>query len=556
MNNAHGHNRRFTRLIVLVLATMVAVLAIDGPASAIPPTGPDGPAPPGSDTFEPPGPDDAPVAPGLRIRRPDLGPDDDHGLLARSFDVTIVDRSDTERGTRLERRSDDGSWVTATSRSVLSGNYVHKDRDLAPDTRYCYRAVAHNFAGQAASPVLCAVTRAETPQPVARVQLQVKTADIGGAGTRDKRTSVSLAPGNSTWLDIPGDDFGRGTRSHYDLLPTGIADMTDIEHLRLAGGADDPWCVDMVSLLVNGREVFREDFDSQPDGCRWFRRGSRTTVLKVPHRTLRDHPAWSYRRPGGVTFAQGEDGKEVRIRIDARELESRLESLIGHAIHGEDARWRGDGVVLSRSPIRGDQVHVKTRLEETWTPTRAGLDVDVDFDLFFAVSQDEPGSEIRLTVEPRNLDASLSRWVTWAGRVFDALPQPCGAIFSTVTGDGIPSCFAAVERSLQRQIQSGVGGVGLSTTISGDPSCCTFLRVEVDQSGGVTMIGGLDLSGTSAGGLDAPAGQVDRPATTALTSPAEARPERDATRSAPATTTMVVPPRTGRLGPGMQGSWR
>lgn len=45
-------------------------------------------------------------------------------------------------------------------------------------------------------------------------------------------------------------------------------------------------------------------------------------------------------------------------------------------------------------------------------------------------------------------------------------------------------------------------------------------------------------------------------ATTALTSPAEAKPERDATRAAPATTTTVVPPRTGRLGPGLQGSWR
>ena len=70
------------------------------------------------------------------------------------------------------------------------------------------------------------------------------------------------------------------------------------------------------------------------------------------------------------------------------------------------------------------------------------------------------------------------------------------------------------------------------------------------------MIGGLDLSGTSAGGLDAPAGQIDRPATTGLTSPAEAKPERDAARTAPATTTTVVPPRTGRLGPGMESNWR
>ena len=502
---------------VVALTALTASLATSWPAGAIPPDGPDGPAPPGP-VFELPGANDPPLPPGLRIRRPRLADDEGHDVLARSFDVTITGNSEHSHGTRLERRSDDGRWVGVTNRSRLVGDHVHHDDTLEPDTRYCYRSVAYNFAGETLSPIQCAVTRAEEPKPVARIQLELKTADITGAGTRDGRTAASLAVGNSTWLDLPGADFAPGVRRRYDLVPTGITDVTDIEHLRITGGTGDPWCLDEVKLSINSigtadHVVFHEDFADQPNGCRWFG-ASRSTVLKFSHRTLRDNPEWFY-PPLLAGLDVDDDGNDIaEIRLDAEQLTSRLETLIGHGLHGQDARWRADGVTLSPSTFRNDYVHVKARLEGSRTLTPFGgtvwVDVDVDFDLFFAVSQTEVGGDIRLTVDPRNVNASFSPWVTWAGRIFDLLP--CGPVASTVTGDAIPGCFAAIERAMQRGIQGGLSGVGLNTTIPGSSQCCSYLEIDVDQNGGVTLVLGL-VSDTSDDGGDGPATDLDRPAT-------------------------------------------
>lgn len=505
---------------VVTLAVLTASMAAGGAASAIPPDGPDGPEPQVPE-FELPGPDAPPIPPGLRIRRPELADDDDYDVLARSFDVTITGRSEHSLSTRLERRSDGGRWVRVTSRSRLVGEHVHHDNALEPDTRYCYRAVAHNFAGATSSPVKCVVTRAEEPQPVARIRLKLKTADIDGAGTREGRTAASLAFGNSAWLDLPGADFARGVTRIYDLIPTGIADLTDIEHLRISGGADDPWCLDELKLLINypsfgtNEVVFHQDFADQPNGCRWFDRAARSTVLRISHRTLRDDPEWDY--PPLLPSALGvdPDGNDTtQKRFEARELTSRLETLIGHGLHGQDARWRADGVTLSPSTFRNDFVHVKARLEGSKTLTPFGgtvwVDVDVDFDLFFAVSQTAVAEDIRLTVDPRNVDASFSPWVTWAGRIFDLLP--CGPVASTITGDAIPGCFAAIESGMQRGIQAGLAGVGVNTTLPGNSRCCSYFDIDVERSGGVTLVLGLVPDTSDDGGIR-PATDLDRPAT-------------------------------------------
>ena len=561
--------------IVVALAALTASLAASSPAGAKPPDGPDGPEPPRPGfEFELPGADDPPLPPGLRIRRPGLGDDDGYDVLARSFDVTITGNSEHSLGTRLERRSDDGPWVGVTIRSRLVGDFVHHDDGLEPDTRYCYRSVAYNFAGETRSPVQCVVTRAEEPQPVARIRLEVRTADIAGAGTRDGRTAATLALGNSTWLDLPGADFGRGVTRMYDLIPTGIADLTDIEHLRISGGADDPWCLDDVKLRINYESfvvndvVFHEDFADQPDGCRWFDRAAQSTVLKIPHRSLRDDPEWVYPPLPLPALGVDPDGNDTaEIRLAAGELTSRLQSLIGHGLHGQDARWRADGVTLSGSTFRNDYVHVKARLEGSKTLTPFGgtvwVDVDVDFDLFFVLSQTEVGGDIRLTVDPRNVDASFSPWVTWAGRVFDVLP--CGPVASTVTGDAIPGCFAAIEGAVQRGIQRGLAGVGVNTTIPGSLRCCSYFEIDVDQNGGVKLILGLvsDDGDGPAAEFDGPAQDFDRPATVGPTDDTKISPQppprvspRAATPTRPrratlsdTTSTKTVPAPTNRFGP-------
>lgn len=536
--------RNTARTLISAILAVTGVLILTTPAGALPRSpSPDSPDEPGLPTFELPGDGDPPLAPGLRIRRPALGPDDDHEVLSRSFDVTIIDRSDHERGTRLERRADGRQWTQVTGRSVLDQDYVHRDRDLDPDTRYCYRAVAHNFAGSAASAVQCAVTRAEAPQPVARVQLQVLTADVSGAGTVEKRTAASLGQRNSTWLDLPGGDFGRGSSRNFDLVPAGIADLTDIEHLRLSGGADDPWCVDELALRVNGSLVFQDDFDAEPDGCRWFGNG-RSTVLNIPHRTLRDHPRWGYARPqAAVSFTEDGDIDQVQVTLPARELESRLEGLVGHALRDRDARWHSDGVTVTRSSVREDHLHVTAALTKTWTTPFGGTidvaDVDIDLDLFLSLTQTAPGDDLRLHIEPRNIRVSLPDWLTWAGRIFDLLP--CGPVASVVTGDGIPGCFDAIKRSVERLVQNGVGRARVDAGIPGDERCCRSIDVEVLASGGVQITVGFLTAPASSQALGA-----QEPAPVATSSIAGSA-AGDGGASAP-TTTVTPSPSLSRSG--------
>jgi hypothetical protein len=206
------------------------------------------------------------------------------------------------------------------------------------------------------------------------------------------------------------------------------------------------------------------------------------------------------------------NGNEAEVNLDAPQLTARLETLIGHALHGQRARWRGGGVTLSDSAVRDDYVHVTANLEGSQKLTPWGgtvwVDVDVDFDLFLAVRQRNVGDDVTLNVDPRNIDTSFSPLLTWAGRIFDLLP--CGPIASTVTGDGIPGCFAAIERAMDRGVQAGLSGVGVNATIPGSPQCCESLELVIGHDGAVTLVLGLvaEEDDPPTASSDLPAGTV------------------------------------------------
>lgn len=250
--------------------------------------------------------------------------------------------------------------------------------------------------------------------------------------------------------------------------------------------------------------------------------------MTVAHGALRDQPQWSYSRPPGVSFDLTPDLQldKMLVTIPASQLKARLDGLIGHALHDQDARWRGDGVTVARSAVRSDYLHVSVPLTATWeTPFGGKVDLaelDVDFDLFPSMNQPQPGQDIRLNIEPRNVRASLPDWLTWAGRIFDLLP--CGPVVSAVKDKGIPGCFAAIERSLQRQIQSGIGAARVNTTLDGGDDCCRSLDIEIFDDGDVLLTVGFVLPPTS---LEAPPGQSSQPATNSTTAIATSPPPPD-----------------------------
>lgn len=121
----------------------------------------------------------------------------------------------------------------------------HEDTGLQSDTFYCYRVRTENAFGSNVTPVdnqACGYTRVsgsrleeeekDTPVPVWRVQVTIRTADVSNAGTEDAvqirlNSPLSLSRysprGNETWLDygprldspigtpaVWRDDFDRG----------------------------------------------------------------------------------------------------------------------------------------------------------------------------------------------------------------------------------------------------------------------------------------------------------------------------------------------------------
>jgi len=91
------------------------------------------------------------------------------GLEATAISTTQIvlrwqDNSDNEDGFRIERRVPGGSWREIDRIGPNKTSYL--DRDLQPNTRYCYQVKAFNAAGDSdPSNESCATTEEEAPPP-------------------------------------------------------------------------------------------------------------------------------------------------------------------------------------------------------------------------------------------------------------------------------------------------------------------------------------------------------------------------------------------------------
>ena len=277
---------------------------------------------------------------------------------ANSLTVTWLDRSGVDVVNKLERQEGDGPWEMAAEFGTLNGWTDYTDTGLQPDMRYCYRVRVESPYGMSFTPNekrACGYTRDGNSLRVWRVQLMIRAANVTNAGTENDlqvRLNSPLATyspsSNHTWLDYgprprlvsapssPAEivwieDFDRGQAFTYDLDLTTISELSDITMLTLKKEGTDALGIAEISLLVNNVEVFTKSFGETSSTCLWIDNGdgySPIYTIYLPE--LRAHPAWQ-----AVIAAP----PFPPLQISNAEIVSRLEGMIGNAIHGTELFW-------------------------------------------------------------------------------------------------------------------------------------------------------------------------------------------------------------------------
>ncbi len=229
--------------------------------------------------------------------------------------------------------------------------------------------------------------------PIWRVQLAVRVADVYGAETTDS-VSVALNGNNRSWLDYARKNFARNDYFTYDLVMTAEKDPTttvvkkleDISWLRIAKTGSDPVCIRELMLLVNGKPIYRENFDAP--GLWLNEGGGREPDYTVSRASLRSNSYWQ-------NYSEIESICELPRAIYRSEMESRIQSLIGTYMHGTGLYWghfHGRGVEISKNENQTLHVDLDLAASVSLLPNP---EVDVDMDIRVSCS----GGIIRFDVE-------------------------------------------------------------------------------------------------------------------------------------------------------------
>lgn len=381
------------------------------------------------------------------------------GRTSSSVTLRWHDRSGVEDGTRLRRREATGGWEDVAEFGPLSGFNDVTDSGLEPDHLYCYQFVAFNEHGDSFSPQRCAYTEGTEDRVVFRAQLILTTADVSGAATNNRVTAHLNSPpgiyvpsGNATVIDYGRNDFERGDQFTYDLELTGLTNLEDITLINLSKAGGNEWCLEDLSLLINNRLVYAEEFGSTEDSCLWFDNNSPEHT--IGHEDLRSHSGWQ-------EFVQ-----TFPLFIDRLEIESRIESLIGNLIAGDDKILWGD---------RTDRAWVEATYR---TQQIAGVDLDlegdaplwfnpsVDIDFFLNLRLVSDDDTWRMEISTSNLESNAE--FDWFSETLSFI-LPCGPVASVALNESIPDCITALEDHIEDKIHRGWQPISRNFVV--DPPC-------------------------------------------------------------------------------------
>jgi len=400
------------------------------------------------------------------------------GRTARtSTSITLKNFNQPPGQYRLQHQTN-GVWTTLTTLAP-NASYVHGG--LEPDTRHCHRFSVLNEGN---TPSTCGYTPEASGWGVWRIQVELQTANIGDAGS-DNAVSISLAENatNFTWLDYGRDDFERNTTYMYDLNLDAIALRSDIHQIALHTYGTDGWCLSRLRLLVNGVATYDQSFSAQPNGCLWLDNDDgHQPMFFASHEAIRDNPAWhTYAQPARFLLSGLPSDLTATLRIGQAELESRIEALVGHHLHGEDAYWGGlEGLryVEAEAGNSASSVHLDLDLKAS-VPILPNPELDVDFDLNFTAqcSLDHTRAVVALEVQNLQSDADFEWWAELLANAF-----------SCATGQ--PDCTDFVENTIEAKLEKSFGSIALPVSTASIPQGyrCLDADVEVSNDGTVRLV--------------------------------------------------------------------
>lgn len=383
-----------------------------------------------------------------------------------------------------------GAWVGVTG---LSSPAVFVHSGLQPDTKYCYRVQASGGDwGTRTSSSNCKYTTDGTGQKVWRIQAEFHTANVEDAGTDDSISVVLNETGNNkTWVDYGRDDFERADTFTYDLNLDKIDLRADINRIRLEKTGTNGWCLRDFRLLVNEVTVYTESFQSESGGCHWIDGDDgHTPFYEVSHATIRANSAWqAYAEPARVGLdLSAYPQVTATLRVPQAETESRIESMIGHLIHGTEAHWGdqyGPRYVEATNIGFSNKVGVDLDLEASvdyWFDP----ELDIDFDLRYGARCSADHTQAIVDVTTENLHASVD--FDWFAELFSFI-LPCGPIVTVIEDQPIPDCISALEDYIGGRIESSFKPI-VQSQAQALPAgfTCQSGSVAVDANANVDLI--------------------------------------------------------------------
>lgn len=217
-----------------------------------------------------------------------------------------------------------------------------------------------------------------------QLHITITTGNVSNAGTDDD-ISVSLNRGNLTWLDYGRDDFERNQTNRYDLLQNGnIHTLRDITRIQIAKNGSDGWCIKSFTLDVN-EYTYNASFNS----CHWLDNDNGHTRQYVVN-----NPSFAFYGIVPVLVPY----------MERSEVESLLESAIGHSIQSSRLYWDNDDRhVVEVWQTNRDTLHVDLDLQYALNNS-SDPSVDVDYDIRFECN----GRTLEVSVENVVVDVGFS----------------------------------------------------------------------------------------------------------------------------------------------------
>jgi hypothetical protein len=424
-----------------------------------------------------------------------------------------VDRSSYELGYELYRGPEfSGPWTQLAAWGPGTGQTMsYTDYAVSRDTRYYYKVRVYNYYGE--SSAIQTFATIDGRVNISRAQLRLRTANVADADTDDD-VNVSLKDydNGGTWLDYGRDDFERGDEFTYELLLDGLADgihdLSEINHIYLLKPGSDGWCIESLALLINGAEIYTQEFGSTSSTCLWLdNEGGSQNYFVIGRTTLRAHPLWqNFQQPVPSLFLPRED------------LEHLIEGRVGDTLHDDiyvdlfplymgsvDPYWGyryGDRYVeVSKKDERA--VHVDL---DFGVDIPAGtVDVDLDFDLRLTGICRTGDTPARVKVTIENVTSTAD---------FDWLTEALTLWFINLAEDGIGQTIAKnVENSFPK----------FDDGFSIDDQRVSCVTPSVDDNGNIIFnvtlapsAGGTHTTGTMGGTYTTGTGTIGGTYTTGL----------------------------------------